>query len=575
MNRTVIIDGSIIYTNFSQIMGHRKFEELMKEFVNLIVEKNSPLLKTLKPFRIGNEIDIKRLIEYLHLLSMRNIKDITNLLDYVNPVELEKFIESFYSFWRNKHRFMIRYEKYVDDYNRRASLEYTMTMVADQFKAVIKNMYRQLITNTTNEFPKVMRQLPSGAQVMFLYDYIKCECFDNQFLGKIPTIWGAIFDPPAIFYTKSNKRKGIIPVESDSIIEKIKLSKNEWFRIPILVGDLLFFNIVHKEYLAHGAGLANLFEIASPKIIRMKKPDGIVIFGVNPKLIPGFKFNTKWKNAVVFKDSINDIYVGIIPDFDENDYFGYMKKTTLTVHNLIKIDRNKLPIHGSMAKITLKSGKSAVAMFVGDSGAGKSETLDALNRLDEVAEVNIIIDDMGSLDILDGKVVAYGTETGAFVRLDDLPPGYAYHTMDRSIFMNPDRINARVIVPFNNYKDIIQPTPIDYFLYANNYTEVKNDSERIVFFKTPQEALEVFSEGKRMAKGTTSEVGITTSYFANPFGAVQMKEKHHKIAKIFIEKMFETGVKVGEIRTMLGIEGYEKDGTLLAAKALLRLIEKN
>jgi hypothetical protein len=213
-------------------------------------------------------------------------------------------------------------------------------------------------------------------------------------------------------------------------------------------------------------------------------------------------------------------------------------------------------------------------MFVGDSGAGKSETLDALNRMEEVAEVNIIIDDMGSLDIYNDSVVAYGTETGAFVRLDDLPPGYAYHTMDRSIFMNPDKINARVIVPFNNYKDIITPIKIDFLFYANNYTEVKDESERIKFFETYEDALKVFSEGKRMAKGTTSEKGLTTSYFANPFGAIQMKEKHEKIAQKFFKKMFETGVKVGEIRTMLGVEGYEKEGTMLAAKALMKIIEQ-
>lgn len=70
---------------------------------------------------------------------------------------------------------------------------------------------------------------------------------------------------------------------------------------------------------------------------------------------------------------------------------------------------------------------------------------------------------MGSLDILeDGTVVAYGTETGAFVRLDDLQPSYAYSTMDRSIFMNPNETNARVIVPYSNYDEIIKPTKIDF-----------------------------------------------------------------------------------------------------------------
>ncbi|HEY8540850.1 MAG TPA: hypothetical protein VIL29_00595, partial [Pseudothermotoga sp.] len=132
----------------------------------------------------------------------------------------------------------------------------------------------------------------------------------------------------------------------------------------------------------------------------------------------------------------------------------------------------------------------------------------------------------------------------------------------------------RVIVPFNNYNEVITPTHIDFFLYANNYTEVSHDEDRIIFFDNIDDALKVFSEGKRMSKGTTSETGLTTSYFANPFGAVQRQKEHHKIAEYFMKKMFETGVKVGEIRTMLGVEGYEKEGTMLAAKALLKVIEQ-
>ncbi|WP_041083068.1 hypothetical protein [Thermotoga profunda] len=571
MSRSVIIDGSVIYTNYSQIIGQKKFESLLREFVDILKEKSSPLLNALNAFRVNSDYDLHRFAEYLHLLTMRNIKEITNIIYYVNPKELERFIEAFYTFWRSKHRFMVRQEKYVDDYNRRASIEYTMTMVGDQFKAVIKNLYRELMMNVSNTFPTVMRQLPSGAQVMFLVEEPNTEKYqEHQWMLKVPTVWGAIFDPPAIFYTKSNKRKGVLPVVEDTILDKIALDPNEWYRFTIFVGDLLFYNFVHAEYLAHGAGLANLFELATPKDLKHRVPDGILIFGLPANKIPNY--NDKWRNGVIFKDKNH--YVGVIPAFDENDYFGYMKKTTLTIHNLIKIDHGKLPIHGSMAKITLKSGKTVVAMFVGDSGAGKSETLDALNRLEEVAQVDTIIDDMGSLSVIDGHVFALGTETGAFVRLDDLPPGFAYSTMDRSIFMNPDQINARVIVPFNNYNEVITPTHIDFFLYANNYTEVSRDEDRIIFFDNIDDALKVFSEGKRMSKGTTSETGLTTSYFANPFGAVQRQKEHHKIAEYFMNKMFETGVKVGEIRTMLGVEGYEKEGTMLAAKALLKVIEQ-
>jgi len=223
-----------------------------------------------------------------------------------------------------------------------------------------------------------------------------------------------------------------------------------------------------------------------------------------------------------------------------------------------------------MARIGLKNGKSAVAMFVGDSGAGKSETLDALNRLEEVAYVDILIDDMGSLDVVNGRVVAYGTETGAFVRLDDLPPGYAYYTMDRSIFMNPDQINARVIVPFNNYKEIVTPTPIDFFFYANNYTEVSDDKERVVFFDDVNEALEVFSAGKRMSKGTTSEEGMTQSYFANPFGAVQRKEMHHKIAESFMKRCSKRESELEKLEQCLALKGTKRKVHILLQRPCTR-----
>ena len=253
-----------------------------------------------------------------------------------------------------------------------------------------------------------------------------------------------------------------------------------------------------------------------------------------------------------------------------------MKKTVLTLHNLIYIDEGKLPIHGALAEVKLNNGKVKTIMLIGDSGAGKSETIDALNRLsDEVSEINILIDDMGSLDIDEENkaIVAYGTETGAFVRLDDLQPGYAYSAMDRSIFINPNQINARVIVPYSNYKEIIKPTKVDYIFYANNYDVVDKGNE-ISFFENTDKALEVFSAGARMAKGTTQEKGLSTSYFANPFGAVQRKEVHTEIARKFFDAMGRFNIKTGQLHTQLGVEGFEFEGPSRAATTLLKIFNE-
>ena len=44
-----------------------------------------------------------------------------------------------------------------------------------------------------------------------------------------------------------------------------------------------------------------------------------------------------------------------------------------------------------------------------------------------------------------GSPIGYGTEIGAFLRLDDLQPGYAFGHLDRSIIMNPNQVNARLL----------------------------------------------------------------------------------------------------------------------------------
>jgi len=46
------------------------------------------------------------------------------------------------------------------------------------------------------------------------------------------------------------------------------------------------------------------------------------------------------------------------------------------------------------------------------------------------------------------------------------------------------------------------------------------------------------------------------------------------LASRVFHKAFEAGVYVGQLRTRLGIEGYENQGPMEAAKALFREISK-
>ena len=181
---------------------------------------------------------------------------------------------------------------------------------------------------------------------------------------------------------------------------------------------------------------------------------------------------------------------------------------------------------------------------------------------------------MGSFEINEknNQLCCYGTEIGAFVRLDDLEKGYAFEQIDRAIIMSPQKTNARVVLPVTTLDCILKGFPVDYIFYANNYEKVDDTHPIIERFPTVERALELFRDGKAMSKGTTASMGIVNSYFANIFGPVQYRDLHEKIAQFYFSHFFKTNKFIGQIRTQLGIPGLEFDGPQAAASALIKLV---
>ena len=136
--------------------------------------------------------------------------------------------------------------------------------------------------------------------------------------------------------------------------------------------------------------------------------------------------------------------------------------------------------------------------------------------------------------------------------------------------MNPDKINARTVIPVTTYKEITTGRPVDMFLYANNY----EDGKEIEFFDNIEEAKSVFVRGARKAKGTTTETGLVESYFANPFGPVQLKEQTDILIDKYFDTLFKKNIKVGQLRTRLAVQGQEHIGPRKAAEKLLTLIKE-
>lgn len=552
-----------------QLLTSNGFRRVMIAYLNSLEKRGSNLYKYIK--KSIDEIDEEKLIDdIINVFKLLIVMDREEILKLNNKYEvflkdkhvIVNFIEGLYGFWR-------KLERYTIVQNTRVNYGFESVNFIDantQFSKLILVTYRKIEENIIGTKPNVYRQLPAGGNVGLIMNHIKWEIPEGyDCLKNIPFIDSVLVDPPFIIYPKKNTRSGIFNECFENPIKDCKINSDHWFCYPAKVGELLAYVYFHRDFMSHGISMCNLFEMARREEYENVKPDIIYVFGG--------KDDYEEIRTVFYDDKKNDIMLGYVSYGDAIDYFGYMKKMTLTLHNLIMIKRGYLPIHGAMVNIITKDGKEANVIIMGDSGAGKSESLEAFRELSEdyISDMTIIFDDMGVVKFdKDNKPKGYGTEIGAFVRLDDLDPGYAFREIDRSIFMNPDKINARLIMPVATYNDITKGYPIDLFLYANNYDD---DGDKLEFFNNPEEALPTFRNGARMAKGTTSEKGLVKTYFANPFGPVQKQEETEKLLLSYFDQFFKSGIKVGQIRTCLGIKGKEKEGPKNAAIRLLETIK--
>ena len=573
----VIFDYSTIYCETPEkLLKSELFLEIVDRFIERIASRGSSLFAFLRDK--SPSVERSRMSAYLtnvfRLLASHTAEEISSMNSEYDPLLLDKeklfeIIEELYNYWRRFERFIYLEAPQRSKYTKHSLHHAQFIKSNEEFKNLVLHVYRRISENLIGQNPRVYRQLPAGANMGMLLEKVAWNCpaqYGN--LRDIPFIRLTLIEPPVILYPVMNKRKGKFEEVPEIKKEMLSLNPDEWYCFPAKVGDLTAFIYFHHDFTSLALSLCNLFEIADYGDIEGKAPAIMIMFGLDNDL-PG--------DTVFYEDKANNMLVGLVRHTEEVDYFGYFKKMTLTLHNIAMLKRGRLPLHGAMVCIKLKDGGSANVIIIGDSGAGKSETIEALRALadEHICEMTIIFDDMGSIGLdADGRVVGYGTEIGAFVRLDDLQSGYAYEEIDRSIFMNPDKINARLIMPITRYHHIVKGYPVHMFLYANNYEQVNDDVPAIEFFSDPGEAIATFRSAARLAKGTTDEKGLVHTYFANPFGAPQRKELHEKTAKKYFDKMFQTGVKVGQIRTRLGIGGFEQTGPKAASMGLFKEIRK-
>lgn len=548
------------------------YVSILRKFLNHLRNHDSHLLEIF-PKHLSEEKQEQHLIFALRLLNDTKIKDVLiirpefeDMLE--NTYIFHQFVEEFYNYWRSFERYLVCISGNGDSSEARPYRTFNDTIAL--MNDLVRQSYRDICENITGDHPRIYRQVPAAFQVGLITakkDW-PCPSICNH-MKDIPLIRQALLYPPMIIDPLMNKRSGQFAKVDSNPLEGVQFNENEWMCYPAKVGDLLINIYFHDKFIGLGCALSNLFQLADDEDIK-RKPDAIYAFGLPEKAMEKYG-----KNQTVFYDSEDELIAGV-PCSDEFGYFGYLKKMVLTLHNIIAMKRGRMPIHGAMVSIELKKGGKANVLILGDSGAGKSESLEAFRILgkEHIRNMTIIFDDMGSLEFREGKVIAYGTEIGAFVRLDDLQPGFAFGNLDRSIIMSPQKINARAVIPVTNMTELLKGYQVDYFLYANNYEVVDEDHPFLSRFSDMEQAFSVFKEGAVMSKGTTTTTGLVHTYFANVFGPVQYKDLHEKIARSFFENMFKNDIFVGQLRTQLGIKGKENDGPEEAAKALFESINK-
>lgn len=557
-----------------ELMESKLCQEIIRRGINELSRRNSFLLDIFGP-KGPTPANIELLFKTLHALIKVKADAVAKVVPgseifFRNKDMFNEFVEFIYNNWRNYERFIIC-DSTGRDLDKRPYRTFHGTV--EQLSHLIRWTYRDIQEHIINSHPRIFRQVIAGAEVAVI-SVPKKVPFPSPLYNKlndVAVIRQMLLYPPLILNPPMNKRTGKFERIHENPLTSIDFkNKEEWLCYPAKVGPLVMLIYFHMKFFELGLSLCNLFKLADDEDLE-RKPDAVYVFGAADNSLDKFSsFPT-----VFYDDLENDMLVGAVPNRDEFGYFGYLKKMVLTLHNIKMMKMGRWPYHGALVRLLLKGNKDATILFVGDTGAGKSETLEAIRGLGEslIQDIIIIADDMGSIEIdAKGDIIAYGTEIGAFLRLDDLQPGYALGQIDRAIIMSANQINARIILPVTTYENLIKGHKIDYILYANNYEDIDDEHPMLERFASSEEAIKIFREGTVMSKGTTTSHGVVHSYYANVFGPPQYKDLHEPLAQKYFKAFFDKKIFVGQVRTRLGLSGWERTGPEEAAKELLKLI---
>ena len=381
---------------------------------------------------------------------------------------------------------------------------------------------------------------------------------DYSNLNQVPVTTAADMRTGVYYTTHANKRAFPFFALDHNPVKNDSFKPEDYVAIPFEIGAWNILCYIHKTrgYIEIEPGLLNLFPFSKIDNITKKQPDGIFVLGCP---------NSDMKDLGYYHDKENDILVGLIPGLDECQYFGYGKKPMLTLHNVLCILKGDLPLHCGATRYVVRFDEKTNEPYIFDSF--------------------IKADDMGRATLENNVPYFYGTETGAFCCLDGFSEHAKMQMEGREIGYNKHSgTNARQIVPVTEYSEISTGSELDILLYLNNYKLMDPGEDCMKTDMTPDDALEHFRSGARVAAGSTQthRGDVEISYWANPFPLLKDKDwkvlpEHTDICEKFEEietkfwNNFKSRVKEGKMQiglahSMLMAGVYKESSDVLLEK---------
>ncbi|MCD6355729.1 MAG: hypothetical protein J7L66_00465, partial [Anaerolineaceae bacterium] len=383
--------------NSEELLTSEPFRAFFFQYLENLKQRQSKYLGVFQGKKVDRE-KTELMLETLYYLNSLPANKVIKLVDgseaFFNDLILfDEFVDQMYNAWRRLHRLLIC-DSVFDRLDKKPYRTFNETV--ESLMHLVRSTYRNIRENITGDHPKIYRQVSAGAEIgaIALPTKLNFPNSDYKILDDIFLIRQVLIYPPMIFNTPNNKRKGLFARVDKNPIKGVKLDPKNWLGYPAKVGPLLIIIYFPMDYFELGFSLSNLFELAEERDFK-RKPDAVFMYGAPQE----FALNVDGNETVFFDDEEHNLIVGSIPLKDEYAYFGYLKKMILTMHNIKRMKDGYLPFHGAMIQITMRNKEPFTVVIMGDSGAGKSESIEALRLIasDEIEDILIIADDMGSI----------------------------------------------------------------------------------------------------------------------------------------------------------------------------------